>query len=356
MIEFIGFISPQRQSEIQAPSGPVVDPEYIAAFTRAHEQSGFDRVLVGYYAAMPDGFMTAAYALAATRRISTLIAHRPGFVAPTLAARKLATLDQLYGGRVAVHMITGGDDKEQTQDGDWTTKEQRYRRTDEYIEILRKTWTSPEPFDHEGEFYRLAGAFSKVRCVAEPHMPVYFGGSSDEALEVAAKHADVYAFWGEPLADSKAHIDRVLGMAARYSRAPRFSLSTRPILGKTDAEAWERAYNILGLIKERVPGPVEPPPNAGSRRLLAAAARGEVHDLCLWTAPAAATNARGSTTALVGSPETVARAMLDYYDIGVTTFLIRGFEPFEDAVDYGRELIPLVRSEVARRERSSPAV
>ena len=78
-------------------------------------------------------------------------------------------------------------------------------------------------------------------------------------------------------------------------------------------------------------------------------------DKRLWTAVAAATGAKGNTTALVGTPEQVAEALLDYYDLGVTTFLIRGFDPLEDAVDYGRELIPLVRDEVARREAARTA-
>lgn len=95
--------------------------------------------------------------------------------------------------------------------------------------------------------------------------------------------------------------------------------------------------------------------NAGSRRLLAAAAKGERHDRALWTAPAAATGAAGNSTALVGTPETVARALLDYMDIGVTTFVLRGYEPLRDAEEFGRTLLPLVRQEVERRERSAVA-
>src|SRR5207237_5504339 len=96
------------------------------------------------------------------------------------------------------------------------------------------------------------------------------------------------------------------------------------------------------------------PANAGSHRLLAAAAQGSVVDRRLWTAVAAATGARGNTTALVGTPEQVAESLLEYYDLGVTTFLIRGFDPLDDAIDYGRHLLPLVRAAVARRV-ASPA-
>jgi alkanesulfonate monooxygenase len=139
-------------------------------------------------------------------------------------------------------------------------------------------------------------------------------------------------------------------------------VSFRPILGATEELAWERAHRIL----EAIENPGSPaaqfrgwrgangqPENTGSQRLLAAAAQGDLHDRALWTATARASGAGGNSTALVGTPGTVARALLDYVDIGVSTLLIRGYDPLEDATDYGRELIPLVRSEVARRDAAA---
>jgi alkanesulfonate monooxygenase len=143
--------------------------------------------------------------------------------------------------------------------------------------------------------------------------------------------------------------------AARYGRSPRFSVSVRPILGPTEEAAWARARSILETIGVNKDVPPVRAQSVGSQRLLDAAARGEVHDRCLWTPIAAATGARGNTTALVGTPETVAAALLDYYDAGATTLLIRGFDPLNDAVEYGRELLPLVHAEVARRDRLAAA-
>jgi alkanesulfonate monooxygenase len=127
-------------------------------------------------------------------------------------------------------------------------------------------------------------------------------------------------------------------------------LSTRPILAATDAAAWDRAYDILGRVHRHSSGGAAPQ-NVGSQRLLAAAAKGDVHDRCLFTPLAAATGARGNSTALVGSVETVTQALLDYHEVGVTTFLIRGYNPYDDAVAYG-ELVANVRREVAKRERA----
>jgi alkanesulfonate monooxygenase len=352
-IEIIGMISTTLASELYGRSiiAGAVDPDFIARFARVHEEGGFDRVLVGYGSTGADGFAVAAHAASVTTRLSYLIAHRPGFVTPTLAARKAATLDHLTGGRIALHIITGGSDAEQQRDGDFLDHDARYRRTDEYLEVLRRTWASERPFDFDGEFYRVRGAFSEVKPLQRPAIPIYFGGASGVALAVGAKHCDVYALWGEPVAAIRRSMAEVRA-AAPAGREPRFSVSVRPILGATEDEAWARARHMLERILELQAGASTPArQNVGSQRLLELARQGEVHDKRLWTAIAAATGAAGSTTALVGTAQQVAESLLDYYDAGATTILIRGFDPLQDAIDFGRDLIPLVRAGVARRGR-----
>jgi alkanesulfonate monooxygenase len=362
-VEFIGMIGTRDQSEIRRSRGPVVDRDYVRRFSRAHEDAGFDRVLIGYAASQPEGAQVAAYAAAHTDRLSFLIAHRPGFVAPTLAARTFATLDQFTGGRIAVHIITGGSDGEQRRDGDYLSKDERYDRTDEYLDIVKQTWTSDAPFDYQGRYYQVEDSYAQVRSPQQPRIPVYFGGSSDAAYRVGGKHADVYALWGEPLAETAEQIDSVREAAAAAGRTepPRISVSFRPILGPTEELAWERAHQILDTTRANIEefrsqwrfgglGGAQPQ-NRGSQRLLAAAAKGELHDRALWMPLAAATGGGGNSTALVGTPEVVAQALLDYIDIGVTTLLIRGYDPYDDAIDYGRHLLPLVREEVRRRDQ-----
>ncbi len=356
-VEFIGMIGTRSASELDAADaslvGGFVDRDFVRDFAQVHERAGFDRVLVGYGSSGPDGFSVASYAASVTERISFLIAHRPGFVAPTLAARKAATLDQFTLGRVALHIITGGADPEMQRDGDWVGHDERYRRTDEYLDIVRRTWTETEPFDYEGEFYHVRKAFSEVKPYQQPHVPLYFGGMSGPALPVGAKHADVFAMWGEPLAAVKQQMAEVHESAEQWSRKPRFSVSFRPILAANEEAAWEKARGYLERVVSLRGGkiPAYNPQAVGSQRLLALAAGGEVHDDRLWTAIAGAVGAYGNTTALVGTPDQVAESLLRYYDAGVTTLLIRGFEPMADAKEYGRELIPTVRAEVAKRER-----
>ena len=251
-------------------------------------------------------------------------------------------------------MISGGDDLDQARDGDWLGKDDRYARTDEYVDILKRIWTAQDPVDHAGTYYRIEGASPVVRTVQRPRLPIYFGGASEAAIRVAGKHADVYALWGETKAQVAEITGRVRAEAAKHGRQVGFSLSFRPILGATEEEAWAKAERILGRIQqvrgEAALGPANgAPANAGSQRLLQAASLGDRPEGRLYTAIARVTGARGNTTALVGTPRQVAEAFLDYHDLGVGTFLIRGFDPLEDALDYGGTLLPLTRRLLAER-------
>ncbi|MGE3269844.1 MAG: LLM class flavin-dependent oxidoreductase [Chloroflexota bacterium] len=354
-VDFIGMISHRLASEIIPPRGPIFDHDYIRDFAQAHERGGFDRILIGYYSNAPDGFLVAAHAAASTERLGLLLAHRPGFVSPTVAARKLATLDHLSRGRLAMHVISGGSDIDQRADGDYLGHDERYQRTDEYLDILKKVWTADGPVSHEGQFYRFENTPVEVRPLQQPHMPIYFGGSSEAAIQVGAKHAETYMIWGEPLAEVRSAIAQVQAAAAEYGRSPQFSVSVRPILGATEDEAWTKARSILDTILARHGVQQPRAQSVGSQRLLQAAAQQELHDRCLWTPIAAATGARGNTTALVGTPETVAAALLDYYEAGATSLLIRGFDPLNDALQYGEELVGRVKAEVAHREAQAQA-
>jgi len=356
------------------PGGPPLDVDYLTRFAQAHEEAGFDRVLVGYHATGPESFAVAHHVLSLTSTLKVLIAHRPGFVAPTLVARELATLDLLTGGgRVAIHHITGGDEADQRRDGDFTGHDDRYRRTAEFMEVLRLELTSREPFGYDGEFYRVEAAFSHVKPAVP--VPLYFGGASAPAVAAGARHADVYMLWGEPLEQIRERIRVIRRKAAEYGRTVRFSLSVRPIVAATEAGAWERAERIREATADRaaraaasavrqVQGVLVPAgrptqgkssepgesaayvpdhSSAGSERLQEQAREREVHDERLWFGVTRLTGPGGNSSALVGTPEQVARALMRYREAGVDTVLIRGFDPLEDVVDWGCELIPRIR-------------
>jgi alkanesulfonate monooxygenase len=349
-IEFIGSLVNASAHNSFARSGGT-DADYPARMARLHEESGFDRLLVGHSSSSPDGFTVADTVLNATSRLGVLLAHRPGFVAPTVAARQYATLDAFHPGRVALHVISGGDDADQLRDGDTSDKAARYRRSDEFLDIVRLEWSSAAPFDYEGEFYQVRGALSAVRP-AGGALPVYFAGASPEAVLVGGRQADVYAFWGEPLAATAARMAEVRAAALPHGRSPRFSVSLRPIAAATEEAAWARARRVLEAELARGARPGNDGPGAafdhkgslGSLRLAQFAEQAEIHDKRLWTPLAKTPTAAGNSTALVGSYEQIAEALLDYVAIGVSTLLIRGYDPEGDAADYER-IIKLVRDQ-----------
>ena len=367
-IEIIGMVGTQEASESRGSlAAPPVDAGYLTRFARAHEAAGFDRVLIGYGATGPDGFAVAAHVLHVTSALKVLIAHRPGFAAPTLVARKLATLDALSGGgRVAIHHITGGDELDQRRDGDFAGHDRRYARTAEFMSLLRRELTADQPFDFDGEFYQVSGAFSSVRPSAAAPIPLYFGGASAPAVAVGAEHADVYMLWGEPVAEIAERIAAIRAAAAAHGRTIRFSLSVRPIVAATEEAAWARAEAIRSAAAQRVAtaqgsqlqGIQAPAPggrlfgfressSVGSGRLQQQGAEREVHDERLWYGVTRLTGPGGNSTALVGTPRQVADALLAYRRAGVDTVLIRGFDPLDDVIDWGTELVPLLREQAA---------
>jgi alkanesulfonate monooxygenase len=363
-IEFLGIAATNDGSETTPRSGPSFDREYTVRLGRAHEDFGWDRVLFAYGSGAPEPSASAAWLLAHTERLQVLLAHRPNVSYPTFAAKTFATLDQIGDGRLTVHFITGGTDHEQQREGDYLTKDQRYSRTREYMQIVKRAWTSHEPFDWDGEHYRFADFVSDTFPVQQPRPDVSFGGSSDAAYAAGGAEADIFALWGEPLADTAAQIERVHAAARAAGRTtmPRIQVAFRPIIAPTEELAWEKAYRTVARIEERTSRGLRPisrrhsltePENTGSQRLLEIAARGERFDRALWTPTARATGGAGNSNALVGTPETVAAALLDYVDLGVDVISMRGYDLLGDAIDVGRYVLPLVREGVAERDAAA---
>ncbi|WP_371479555.1 LLM class flavin-dependent oxidoreductase [Kitasatospora sp. NBC_00315] len=374
-VEFLGIAATGNGSETEVRTTAAFDRDYTLRLARAHEDNGWDRVLFAYAAGAPDPAPAAAYIAARLDKLQILLAHRPNVSYPTFAAKTFATLDRISDGRLTVHFITGGNDHEQQREGDFLTKDQRYDRTREYIRIVKRAWTSTEPFDHEGEYYRFNDFVSDVFPVQSPRPNVSFGGSSPAAYAAGGAEADIFCLWGEPLAQTAEQIETVkaAALAAGRTDPPRIQVAFRPIIAPTEELAWEKAHRTVATINERrqggafvrrqnlgVPGKggkpaTHSPENTGSQRLIAIAEAGERYDRALWTPTAAATGGAGNSNALVGTPETVAEALLDYYDLGVDILSARGYALLDDTIDFGRYVIPIVREEVARRDARKAA-
>lgn len=358
-IEIIGLIYHQITSPAAA-SVPATDFDLdaIHALSRAHEGSGFDRVLISQSATMPDPLMIASYVASRTSKLKFMVAHRPGFMAPTMAARIFATLDQLSGGRASIHVISGAQDAEMLRDGDALTKEQRYRRSREYALIMRALWAATAPIDHQGEFYRFEQAFCDVKPLRPEGLMVSWAGASPLAFETAGECADVYAMVGDAPEAAQEFVDTVRRSATRHGRRMAFAITLCVILGTTEEQAWINAREVLARIEARLAAqrdsaPVAPHASVAFQRLLDRSKQTDIVGKNLWLAINRVTGVAGNNTTIVGTPEQVVETLMIYHDIGFTSFLLRGFDPLVDAETFGEELIPRFRAAVAKRDAAA---
>jgi alkanesulfonate monooxygenase len=361
-LEIVGLVNHQASAVGGAPAPLDFDPAFIEASALSQEAAGYDRVLIANATTMPDSFAIASYLAGKTSKLGFMLAHRPGVNAPTMAARTLATLDRLSQGRTAVHVIAGADDREVQADGSFNTKEERYHNAAEYAQIMRKVWSSTEPFDFDGEFYKLRGAFASIRPKGGA-IPIYWGGTTDLALETAGQCADVYAMGGDTLAGAGELATKALAAAARHGRDIHVLMTIVIICEPTEGQAWDRANRLLEDVYKRIgqgdrgianpkEDPDAKPASGGFQRLLERSKEGDRLDTCLWTGLNKAYRGRGNNSVLVGDPEQVAAAVMAYRELGVTRFLLRGPDQGNDAATIGRDLIPLIRRKVAEQARA----
>ena len=364
-VEFISATHITPVGNAQGHNLAGFDPAYTRKFARMLDDGGFDWSLIAYYSGAPDSLQLAQFVAENTERLKPIIAHRPGFQFPTQFAKGVAGVERISRGRVGIHIISGGSDQEQRREGDYTTKEQRYRRSEEFVEILRSVWYHDGPISHAGEFYTFEDFSTDVRPQYAP-IPVSIGGSSQQAYEVGGRQGDIFGLWGEPLQETAEQIAAVNAVADAAGRPrPRIWNSFRPIVAPTDELAWEKAHAILAQTQAALASDAgkaalrrwngNDPQNIGSVRLREVAERGDLHDRALWMPLARELKGAGSTTALVGSYETVAKALIDYAEIGCDLLSIRGWDVYNDMVDYGRYVLPLVRQELAHREATGTA-
>ncbi|WGS55267.1 LLM class flavin-dependent oxidoreductase (plasmid) [Paraburkholderia sp. D15] len=294
-----------------------------------------DEVLIGYSALWPQNFATSTALASVTNKLKLIVAHRPGVMHPTAAARTFGTMDFLSGGgRLAINLVSGSSDKDLHREGDYLAKVERYDRATEYVECMKRCWSEPKSFDHQGKYYQAEAVRQLMRPMSG-HIPIYMGGESDEAVEFGARHADVYMLWGEPLSGTRERIERVKASAARHGREPQFSLSLRIFLGATDEAAWEKARAVERTILDA----------EGTNRFLRSAvtdksvgrdrqlsfANEAVHDDCFWAGLVKLLGGFANSAGLVGTPDRVMAALRRYRELGVDAFLITtGLDGFWD--------------------------
>jgi alkanesulfonate monooxygenase len=343
-IDFGWFLPTMGDSESLGPPTREATLDYLVDVAKAAEDAGFGFALVPVGTTCQDAWLSSSVVAGRTDRLKFLVAMRPGFVAPTVAAKMSNTLDQLTRGRVLINVVTGGYPAELAADGDFLDHDARYERTQEFMQVVRKAWTEEKRWDFEGKYYRVQGGNVFPRPYQKPHPPFYFGGASEAGRKVGAEEADVYLLWGETLEMVKERIDDMRRRAAGVGRTLRFGMRIHVIVREKEEEAWEAADRLIAGIPEEFQAKMEKvlsrTDSEGERRqrMMREGKEDLVIAPNLWTGIARARVGVG--TALVGSGENVARRLQEYADLGIDTFILSGYPHLEEAQRFGKYVMP----------------
>jgi len=337
-----------------AQQSRVTDYAYLRQIAQATDELGYYAVLLPTGNSCEDAWVVASALMPSTRRLRFLVAVRPGIMTPTVAARMTATFDRLSGGRLLINVVTGGDPKEAAAEGVFLSHDERYEVTGEFLHVWR-TVLAGQTCSYQGKHLKVEEARVYYPATQQPYPPLYLGGSSPAAMEIAAEHVDVYLTWGEPPAQVAEKIAQMRRLAEARGRTIRFGIRLHIIVRETSEEAWRAADELIRYIDKdtvaRAQSGLAKFDSEGQKRM-ASLVHGAQNNLeispNLWAGIGLVRS--GAGTALVGDPQTVAERMLEYADLGIESFILSGYPHLEEAYRVAELLFPLLPLQHGSRE------
>ena len=327
-----------------ATGGRSVSFSYLQQIAQAVDRLGYTGALLPTGRSCEDAWIMASSLVTHTRQMRFLVAVRPGLISPGVAARMAATFDRISGGRLLINVVTGGDPVELAGDGLHLSHDDRYRLTDEFLTVWRQICAG-EIANFQGDYLQISGSKLLFPTVQKPYPPLWFGGSSPIAQQIAAKHVDVYLTWGETPAQVAEKIASVRKLAEAEGRSLKFGIRLHVIVRETESEAWEAADRLIRYVDEDAIATAQQAyarmDSEGQRRMtqLHNGSR-EALEISpnLWAGVGLVRG--GAGTALVGDASTVAQRMLEYADLGIDTFILSGYPHLEEAYRVAELLFP----------------
>ncbi|WP_298235458.1 FMNH2-dependent alkanesulfonate monooxygenase [uncultured Azohydromonas sp.] len=320
--------------------------EYMRQIAVTAEQLGYDGLLIPTGASCLDPWVVASSLVPVTQRIKLLVALRTSISGPTANARQAASLDQALHGRLLLNVVPGGDAAELAAEGVYLKHDERYEVADEFLTVWKRLLQG-EKVDFEGKHLKVEGAKNYFEPESKPYPPLYFGGSSPAAHELAAKHVDAYLTWGEPPAAVAEKIADVRARAAKHGRSVRFGVRLQVIVRETNAEAWAAADSLISKLTDEdiraAQANFARMDSVGQQRITALhGGRRDKLEISpnLWAGVGLVRG--GAGTALVGDPETVAARLKEYADLGVDSFVLSGYPHLEEAFRFAELVFPLL--------------
>lgn len=326
--------------------GRPVDLAYLQQVAIAADNLGFYGVLIPTGKSCEDAWLVASALAPVTKKLRYLVAVRPGLQPPTLAARMAATLDRLSEGRLLINVVTGGDPVENKGDGIFLSHAERYRVTDEFLDIYSRLLQG-DKVDYQGEHLHVEGAEILFPPVQPGGPPLFFGGSSEPAIDVAAKHIDTYLTWGEPPAAVAEKLAVVGDRAQQTGRTINYGIRLHVIVRETEEEAWAAAEKLIAHVDDDTIAAAQKifarMDSTGQSRM-SALHSGSRDNLeispNLWAGVGLVRG--GAGTALVGNPEQVAARIREYQALGIDNFIFSGYPHLEEAHRFAELVMPLL--------------
>jgi alkanesulfonate monooxygenase len=337
------------------------DFDYLKQIAQAADRLGFGGVLIPVGSHCEDPWITAAALATHTKRLKFLAALRPGLATPTHWARQTAALDRISDGRFLVNIVAGGDPIELAGDGIFLPHDERYEHAAEFLTVYRQLLDG-ETVTFKGKHIHVEKARLLFPPVQKP-LPIWFGGSSDPALDVAAAQTDVFLTWGEPLALVKEKLDAVRARAKARGRTVSFGLRIHLIVRETEKEAWDVANRLIAHLSDDAIAAAQKKfaqesDSVGQKRMSALHGGGRRDALeiapNLWAGIGLVR--RGAGTALVGDPVTVARRLKEYQALGIDTVIASGYPHLEEAYKVAELLFPELSIAPAHKRAHGTAI
>lgn len=333
------------------------DHGYLKQIAQAVDQLGFEGVLLPTGNSCEDAWVVASTLVPVTRRLKFLVAVRPGVMSPSVSARMASTFDRFSDGRLLINVVTGGDPEEAKGDGVFLTHDERYEVTSEFLTVWRRAMAG-ETVSFAGKHIRVEGLKVVYPAVQQPHPPLYLGGSSGPALDLAAQQLDVYLTWGEPPALVAEKIAQVRRKADEAGRTLQFGIRLHVIVRETNERAWQAANDLIQYVDDdaiaRSRKALARFDSEGQKRMssLNPGDRSKLEiSPNLWAGVGLVRG--GAGTALVGDAKTVAERLLEYADLGIEKFILSGYPHLEEAYRVAELLFPLLP--VSTESENAPA-
>lgn len=323
------------------------DPGYFREIAKAVDRLGYSGVLIPTGVACEESFILAADLAAHTEKLKFLVAIRPGTASPAYYARLASTLDRVTNGRLLLNIVVGGSAQELAGDGIFLPHDERYDHADEFFQVFNSLIATGHA-NLDGRYIKAIDARLGLPPVQQPHPPIYFGGSSDAAIEFSAGITDKYLTWGEPPQQVAEKISKVRKAAAAQGKDVTFGIRLHFIVRETDEEAWAAADRLISKLSDETIAAAQEvfsknSDSVGQARMVALHQgrrdRLEVSPN-LWAGIGLVRS--GAGTALVGSPQTIAARLREYQELGIDTVIASGYPHLEEAYRVSELLFPAI--------------